>query len=618
MGLSDVVLMSVSIAAAGSPTVQGLNTGLIAAYHNHYPDRLRQYSVATMLTQMVADGFKVTDPAYKAAQVYCAQSPAPANCCIGRRALPPLQSLTLTCVDGAVGDAYALTLIGSDGVSHALSYTNVIAPGVALASAATTSVTSSSTAVTFSSVQTLSKGTLLTFASQPGVYYALSANVTASTAGVLTTAYQGPTAAATATTQLAPLSGTLGVTQGSASVTTTTTQVGVVAVGDSVQFVSQLGTYYVVAAVTATTLTLTNPYTGTTAASTNASDVCSSSTAAAALQTQMAALTNVGTASVVGSVITLARTDGQLTDVKGWLDNGFLNIQLADNTADPGLAADLVAIQAANAGAWYALLLDSNSKAELLAAAAWIEATGDGGKILFGNTSDYANTQTGSSTNVFAQLQALSYKRTEVQQNNRQLLCYAGASAAAGILTANAGSYSLLYKSQPGVLADNDTTLPEGWALAINTQTASNPGNGGYFGNYYKTVAGQNWHLWGTSPGGQYMDITVGKDFTIVTMQARVAAALSSLPKTPFTDNGIGLLGDAVRGVLFQMATPAYNFVLPNGVDPTRPIVVNVPSAASIPQASRVARTLPAGALTWTCGLQGAINTVTVQGQLVP
>ena len=93
----------------------------------------------------------------------------------------------------------------------------------------------------------------------------------------------------------------------------------------------------------------------------------------------------------------------------------------------------------------------------------------------------------------------------------------------------------------------------------------------------------------------------------------------SDLRRRLGSGSGAGaVLGDAVRGVLLQMATPAYNFVLPNGVDPTRPIVVNVPSAASIPQASRVARTLPAGALTWTCGLQGAINTVTVQGQLVP
>ena len=132
MAISDNVVVNVSIANASSPTVIGLNTGVLVGYHNVYPDRIRVYSVATMLTQMIADGFSVKSALYKAATAYCAAPSAPSLCAIGRRANAFTKTLKLTCVDGTVGDAYAVTVVGSDNVSHALAYTNVIAPGAAI------------------------------------------------------------------------------------------------------------------------------------------------------------------------------------------------------------------------------------------------------------------------------------------------------------------------------------------------------------------------------------------------------------------------------------------------------------------------------------------------------
>ena len=687
MAISDNVVVNVSIANASSPTVIGLNTGVLVGYHNVYPDRIRVYSVATMLTQMIADGFSVKSALYKAATAYCAAPSAPSLCAIGRRANAFTQTLKLTCVDGTVGDAYAVTVVGSDNVSHALAYTNVIAPGAAIPAAAlpgTATVTLGSTSVTFSVAQTLAlgqlltfssqpgvsysvaaattasltaaltvaytaattagvtttpgattavvvgsanvtfsvaqtlvKGQLLTFSSQPGVYYALSAAVTASTAGILTAPYLGTASGAANTTAVATLAGTFGVTNGSATVTTTTTQVGAIAVGDSLEFVSQLWTTYVVAAVTATTITLTASYLGTTNATTNASDVCSASTAAAALSYSLSQLTNLGTASVTGAVITLTQVAGNLTDVQSWLSNGFAAIQLQDVTADPGIVADLVAIRAANNGAFYGVVLDSNSQAEIQAAASWIEATAVGGKVLFTNNSDYQNTVTLVTTDVFSVLQAASYKRTFIQQNNSQLLCYAGASACGQLLAANAGSLALSYKTQPGVPADSDTTLPEGQALALNSMTASTPGVGGKAGNFYKTVAGQNWLLWGCAPGGQFFDLTIGIDFLQTRMQAAVAAAIAGLPKLPMTDLGIGAIKDAIDGVLRMMSSPlTYNFILPDGQDPLRPIKVNVPTAASLTATQRAQRAVPG--ITWSAGLTGAIDTAVISGTLNP
>ena len=634
MSANDFVSVAVSISNASSPTVQGLSTPLIACYHTHYSDLVRIYSASTMLGQMVLDGFSVNEPAYKAATALLGAANTPANVGIGRRQNPPLQTLNLTCVDGSVGHSYNFTLTGSDGKAHALTYVNVINPGTA-ASGGTVTTTNGSPSITFSTAQTMLKGGLLIFGGtggQPGVYYALNANVTSSTSGTLTGNYLGVGGAGETFTYVAPLAGTADPINGSAIVATTTTQVGTVYPGDSVQFTSQLGTYYTVLTVTASQLTLTQPYSGTTNATANFANVCQTSTAASAIQTLIAALTNVGTASVIttpqigstglpanfgaSSTIKLARTDGSLTDVIGWLTNGFASLQLQDVTADPGLTADLNAIRTANNSAWYGLCLDSNSQAEIQAAAAWAEATGLGGKVFFTNNSDWQNTQTTVTTDVFSVLQLDAYVRTFIQQNDQELLCYSGAATAGYALAQNPGSYTLAYKTLPGVLADTDTTLSEGQKLALNSMTAANPGPGAKNGNYYAVTAGQNWLFPGCAPSGRFFDLTIGIDWLQTRIQQAVLAAIAGLPKLPFTDFGIGSVKDAIDGVLRLGSSPAYGLILPDGQDPARPILVTVPKAASLTSLQRSTRNL--SGVSFSAGLQGAIETVTVVGTLVP
>ena len=636
VSISDFVQVSVSISNASSPTVQGLTTPLVATFHTHFADRVRVYSSSTMLAQMVTDGFSVNEAGYKAAEAVLEAPNAPAQVCIGRRENAPLQTLYLQLTDGTVGDVYNFTLVGSDGKAHAIAYTNVIAPGTA-ASGGTVTTTASSPTLTFSTAQTMAKGGLLIFSGtggQPGVYYALSANVVSSTSATLTTNYQGIGGAVETFTYLPPLAGTASPVNGSATVVTSTTQVGVVYPGDSVQFVSQLGAYYTVLTVTAAHLILTQPYSGVTpgGGTTNLSCVCTSATAATSIQTLIAAISNVGTASVIAtpqilatglpanfgeaSTVQLARTDGFLTDVQGWVSNGFANVALLDATADPGITADLTAIRAANNGAWYGLILDSNSAAEIESASIWTEATGVGGKVMFVNSSDWQNMPVSVTSDVFSVLQTESFSRTFIQQNDQQLLCFAGAATCGQALAMHPGSYTLAYKTLPGVPADSDTTLTEAQAMGLNTMTAATPGPGGKNGNYYKTVSGQNWLFPGTCPSGRFMDLTIFIDWLQTRMQAAVAAVIAGLPKLPFTDFGIGAIGDAVRAVLILGSTPAYGGILPDGQDPTRPILVTVPTAASLTSAQRATRNVPG--ISFSAGLQGAIETTTVQGSLIP
>lgn len=611
MAIGDSVSVSISIAQAASPQTESLNTPMIAAYHTHYAARFKEYSGqgGAGLAAMVTDGFKVTDAAYKAALEICSQQPCPANFAIGKRTLAPLQTLTLTLTDGTIGDSYNLTLVsGQDGLSHAITYT--IPANFGSAVSGTVSVSNASSAITFSTSQTMAAGDLLVFSAQPGVYYALNASVSG-TSGTLTGNFGGPTTAAATSTHLATLAGTANAVNGSATVATSTSQVGAVAVGDSVMFNSQLNVFYTVLTVSASQIVLTTPYNGTTNAATHFADVSTVNAAAAAVETLIAALPNMGTVSVTNNVITIARTDGLLNDVQNWLTNGFSNIQLQDTTVDPGIATDLAAIYAADKLDWYGLVLDSNSEAEIRAAQAWVEATGEGGKFAFYNNSDYQNEVSTVTTDVFSLTQLAGYQKCHIQQNNEQLLCYAGASSASWALVRNPGSYVMAQNmTLPGVLADTDVTLPEAAQLIINAKTANSPTTLGKGGNFYKVTAGLNASFWGLTPKGLFADLIIFIDWLFVNTQADVFAVLAGRPKVPYDKFGAGLIGDAVTHRLQIGASPAFG-----GIDPDLPIIVNVPNPDTVDQTDRAAGNLPN--VTFSATYDNGIVSTTIQGTIV-
>ena len=613
MGVQDSVALTISLSSASSPSVPAQNVPLYLGYHTHYADRARTYSGgAAGLAQMVTDGFSVNDPLYKLASAGASQAPTVNSFVIGRRALPPTQVLKLKCVDGTVGDAYSFTIVGTDGMSHAIAYTNIIAAGAALASAATVAITTNTAAITYSVLQTQSHYGLIQFAAQPNSYYFLNADVAGSTSATLTANYTGATLTVGVATYTAPLAGTIGVTNGSAAVATGTSQVGTVLPGDSLMFPGQPGVTYTVLTVTASTITLTTPFSGTTAGSTGCVDVCTASSAATAINTAIQALSDystVGTSSVSGATVTVTQVPGALTDIQSWFSNGFQSIQLSDTTADPGIATDLAAVYQANPSGWYGLSLDSNSAAEIEAAQAWIEATGNGGKVAFYNNSDYGNVNANVSNDVFSTMHTSGYQRCHLQHNNQKLLCYAGGSTGAFAMARNPGQYVFAQGMQlPGVPVDNDVTLPEAMRIVLNTYTASNPVKGGKFGNFYVSVSNVSSSYWGMAPSGRFFDLTIDIDWAQVNTQAGAFGVLSGQPKTFFNNLGLGQIGDAINGVLTTGASSTYGFI-----DTTLgPIVVTVPAASSYTAAQRASRN--ASGFAFNCVISNGIESVNVTG----
>lgn len=108
-------LISVTITTQGATVSRaGFGTGLLLAYHTNWPERVRQYNIATVLTDMVTDGFAVTDSAYLMAQAVASQNPRPPVVKVGRLAETPVaQSIKATPV--AANEAvYTVTINGTD------------------------------------------------------------------------------------------------------------------------------------------------------------------------------------------------------------------------------------------------------------------------------------------------------------------------------------------------------------------------------------------------------------------------------------------------------------------------------------------------------------------------
>lgn len=333
MSLADLVNVNIT-ALTSSPTQPGFGTPLIAAYHTHYTDLARTYSSLSGLT---GDGFSVTEPAYLAAQAILSQNPRVTNFMVGRRALPPTQSLKLTCTTATLGAIYQLNAGVAGGSKTAVVYT-VASP-------------------TF----TASTGVTLTFASSTHTITATGSGFSFIALGFAV----GQTVTVAGTTS----------NNGSAGTISTLTAT-VMTFGSGIVNEGPLSS--------AATLTISS-FSPTT------------STIATAIAAQLGLITGV-TASAASAIITMTATAGAgtLLDISGFAVNA--NFTFSDATADPGIATDLAAINAFNS-TWYGLALDSNSALEIAAAAAWVEsnqklfpANNSDSAIATSATSDIAST----------------------------------------------------------------------------------------------------------------------------------------------------------------------------------------------------------------------------------
>jgi len=93
----------------GVPLILSLEANLLGSYAAL---RVKTYDVATMLVDMLADGFTTASQTYKAAAAIASQSPRPVNVKVGKRAVNVVQVDDNT-IDAAVNDnTYSCTING--------------------------------------------------------------------------------------------------------------------------------------------------------------------------------------------------------------------------------------------------------------------------------------------------------------------------------------------------------------------------------------------------------------------------------------------------------------------------------------------------------------------------
>jgi uncharacterized protein DUF3383 len=324
-------------------------------------------------------------------------------------------------------------------------------------------------------------------------------------------------------------------------------------------------------------------------------------TDATSLYNAINALSNAGTATNPSSgVVLVTQSSGKLNDYQNWNPTGTTSpiLSLSETTTDPGIATDLAnAIAFAPPGSVYGVALDNNSKAEITAAAAYVEANGP--LLFLFNTSDtIAISSTSSSSSVFVAQKTLAHARSGGLYAGSQVLCWSGLAWLSKTLPQTPGSLTFMYKTLTSVPADT---------LSETAQTNLNA----VYGNYYIPIAGINITVNGWDAAGEFLDIVWGTDALTSQIQINVFALLASSPKVPYTDLGVDMIKSVVQAALALFATPQYNFIASNPA-PT----VSAPTVASIATATVASRVFPNISFFGT--LAGAIHSLTIQGVLVP
>lgn len=310
---------------------------------------------------------------------------------------------------------------------------------------------------------------------------------------------------------------------------------------------------------------------------------------ATALQPLIDAATDLTAVDSTGYVTCTADNAGELHDVDlGTLDPKA-DIVYDDNTTDPGIATDIAAVQNIDDD-WYGVALDSNSPAEALALAAWLETQKKIGAVslMNGDISDSALSSDALSTMV-----AASYTRILPMVARRTLLDYRAVAMLAEELPKTPGSSTWSFKTLAGIEADTWKT---------NQFTAIQNKNG----TTYTEIGGVNITYEAKTPAGEYIDIPQFIDWLHARIQEAVFGVLVTVDKLGYTDAGVEVVASAIRAVLRRGVV--------NGGLVEGTTTVTAPLVADVALADRAARRLPD--VRFTGQLAGAIHKLVISGNV--
>lgn len=555
--INDVVDVTINVQAS-TPSRVGFGTPLIFGFHSKFAERAR---VVTSLTELSGLGFDAEDPEYKLASSLLSQSPSPDKLVIGRSILTPAYNINLLPVE-------------QDSTGYTVAVDNADATFTSDATATVVEITAGlKSAIDFigKSVEVTDNGTDLDI--EPRAAF-ISSN-------------SEPYNLVDGDTLLISI-------DGEADLTATFAPADFVAIGTATaaEIVAVLNTDWVGGTGSMTASAVTDPTTSKTKV--RVVNDSAGFTGRTLKVTDGAGNPNTQIGVPTGTIETQSafvfqNKTRRLTDT-----GGFSLLQANDTTADPGdLGADLTAIQGEN-NDWYAVLptmgsknIISNGSSDLITAVT--SSTSD--KILITSTMDH-DVITDTAGNIGELLFDASRDRGILIWHSEPLSYPCGAWAGLQ-LPKDPGSTTWKFKTLSGIVAD-DILGAEFTALDANNV------------NRYISIAGISMMERGLASKSQFfIDIRRFIDFLKARMGEAVFTRLSQLEKIPFTDAGIAIVENEVRGTL-QLG------IRVGGLASDPAPTVFVPKAADVSVSDKSNRILPD--VTFTATLAGAIHKVVING----
>jgi hypothetical protein len=305
------------------------------------------------------------------------------------------------------------------------------------------------------------------------------------------------------------------------------------------------------------------------------------------------ALADVTAVSVVG-VITCTATAGKFLSYESL--PLITELEVEDTTADPGITADLTAIEVyakknRAVFSFYGLCVDQLGQAAFLAVAAWVGAR----KLVFaGRMSDSEIADPAVTDDVFSTRQDASDERTIPMFAQRSTGDFRDAAILGRMLPKEPGSATYAFKTLTNVLTDN-----------LGSEEESTVRSKG--GNTYTETSSLNLTYPGQTPSGEYVDVTIGLDFTHARIQEDVFGYIASQEIVPYTQAGMNAIGAIVQARL-DKCTKDPNKIFSEDTPP----VVEVPEIADVDTSDKSTRVLRN--VVFRATLSGAIHSVSVSG----
>lgn len=259
----------------------------------------------------------------------------------------------------------------------------------------------------------------------------------------------------------------------------------------------------------------------------------------------------------------------------------------------------LVAIHAQQSG-WYGLVLTSRTEADVLAAAAWVEANE---KLLLVSSSAAAILDGATTTDLASQLKALGYNRTALWYHANAATEWLECAIASNRFTYDPGAENWANVRLAGITVD---AMTEGQSQAVKAKNAST----------YEQFRNMALTQYGTVASGEWIDIIRFRDWLKDAIQTRIVDVLAKADgKIPYTSGGIQVIVAALRAALD--AGVSAGGIAPEETDDDTVLPsyrITYPGLEEVSDANKSRRILEG--IKFSARLAGAINTAEIRGTL--